>query len=543
MRNRLIRRANKKISVGSAATLLVITALIGQVLGFLRIKFVNANFDALGPGSTDAFFAAFKIPDFFFYTVAAGALGVAFIPVLADKLEQGDRKAAWDLSSSLLNLLAIIMAFVGVILFVFAEPLIKHVVAPTMEPQQLHNAVIMMRLVAFNPLLFTIAGILTSAQQTVGRFFFYAIAPLTYNVSIIMAAIMFSTAGSSNGGPGGLGLVGLGVGALVGAILQLLVVIMGMGGMNFRWRPKINWKNPGFRKVLTQLPPRSVDQGIDSINSIVETNFARRLGTGYLSYYENAYTLHTAPILLIGSTISTAAFPRMTERLAQGRKDLFRLEFLQILRIMIWITVPVVVVCFFARGYLARIIFSRDAPEIAAIFGFLCAAIFFRVIYSIISRYFYAQKDNWTPLAVSIFAIALNIYLAWQLSKPFNYGVAGLAMAQSIVAASEVVILFGIMLIKDHKLFDRHFWSGIWQIMSITGFTIVVAYIMVQIFPLQTSDVGFAILGFKLFAITTVTGAVHVGLSYLFGLEEAGPVVRKAKQYSRMVLKPINIDW
>lgn len=521
----------------------MVTALVGQVLGFLRVKFVNSNFDALGPHSTDAFFAAFKIPDFFFYTVAAGALGVAFIPVLADRLEAGDRKGAWDLCSSLLNLLAVTMAFVGVILFVFAEPLIKHIVAPTMEPQQLHNAVVMMRLVAFNPLLFTIAGILTAAQQTVGRFFFYAVAPLFYNVSIIISAIVFSSVGTNHGGPGGLGLVGLGVGALVGAILQLIIVFFGMGGMKFNWRPRINWSSASFRQVLVQLPPRSVDQGIDSINSIVETNFARRLGTGYLSYYENAYTLHTAPILLIGSAISTAAFPRMTERLAQGRKDLFRKEFLQVLRVMIWITVPITVVSFFARGYLARIIFSRDAPEIAAIFGFLCAAIFFRVIYSIVSRYFYAQKDTWTPLFVSIFAIALNIVLAWQLSRPYNYGVAGLAMAQSIVAASEVFILFGIMLIKDHKLFDKHFWSGIWQILSITGFSIVAAYIMVSIFPLQSGDTGFVALGFKLGLITLVTGVVHVGLSYVFGLEEATPVIRKLRQFAGLALKPIRIDW
>ncbi len=545
VKSKLFSRANKKISLSGAATLLVATALIGQVLGFLRVKFVNANFDALGPHSTDAFFAAFKIPDFFFYTVAAGALGVAFIPVLADRLEAKDRQGAWELSTSLLNLLAIAMALVGLILFVFAEPLIRYVVAPDMvnEPQQLHNAVMIMRLIAFNPLLFTIAGILTATQQTVGRFFYYAIAPLFYNVCIIVSANLFSTVGASNGGPGNLGLVGLGVGALVGAVLQLVVVLFGMGGLRYRWRPVIKFKSPEFRKILRQLPPRSIDQGIDSINSIVETNFARRLGTGYLSFYENAYTLHTAPILLIGSAISTAAFPRMSERLAQGRRDLFRKEFLQILRIMIWITVPIVVISFFARGYLARIIFTRDAPEIAAIFGFLCAAIFFRVVYALVSRYFYAQKDTWTPLFVSIFAIALNIYLAWQLSRPDSYGVAGLAMAQSIVAAAEVFILFSIMLFYDRKLFDREFWGGVWQIMSVTGFSIGAAYIMVKIFPLQTTDVGAVALGIKLAAITAVTGAVHLGLSYMFGLEEAQPVIRKLKHYGRLVLKPVNIDW
>ncbi len=544
MKSRLLSRANKKLSLATAAWLLAATALVGQVLGFLRVKFINANFSPYGPESTDTFFAAFKIPDFFFYTVAAGALGVAFIPVLADRLERSDRKGAWQLSTSLLNLLAIVMGIVGVILLVFAEPLIG-LIAPTMRvehPEQFHNAVIMMRLVAFNPLLFTITGILTATQQVVGRFFFYAIAPLFYNMSIIVSALIFSNAGDNNGGPWGLGILGLGVGALAGAILQLLVVFFGMGGLNYRWRPNIRF-TPDFRKILRQLPPRSVDQGMDSINSMVETRFAQKLGPGYLTFYENAYTLHTAPILLVGSAIATAAFPRMTERLAQGRRDLFRKEFLQVLRTMIWISVPMVVFYFFARAYLARIIFTDHAPEIAAVLGFLCGAIFFRVVYAIVSRYFYAQKDTWTPLFVSIFAIALNIFLAWQLSQPTSYGVAGLAMAQSIVAATEVFILCVIMLVKDYKLFDKTFLSGVWQIVSVTGFSVVATYIMVQIFPLRASDVGFITLGVKLGLIAGVTAAVHVGMSFLFGLEEATPVVRRIKQFGKLVLRPVKVDW
>lgn len=533
---RIINRANKKISLGGAAFLLAATTLIGQVLGLLRVKFINANFD----GSTDVFFAAFKIPDFFFFTIAAGALGVAFIPVLAERLEKSDRKGAWELSSSLLNLLAVLMAIVGVVLIVFAEPLIG-LITPHMRetnPEHFRDAVMIMRLIAFNPLLFTLTGILTATQQVVGRFFFYAVAPLLYNSTIIISAVVFSQASGS----GGLGVVGLGVGALIGAVLQLLVVLFGMGGLKYRWHPKITFSND-FKVILRQLPPRSIDQGMDSINSMVETRFADRLGHNYITYYENAYTLHMAPILLVGSAISTAAFPRMTERLAQGRRDLFRKEFLQILRIMIWITVPVVVVVFFARAYLARMIYTDHAPEIAAILGFLCLAIFFRVVYAIVSRYFYAQKDTWTPLFVSILAIGFNIILAWQLSRPENYGVSGLAMAQSIVAASEVTVLLGIMLFKDHRLFDRHFVSGVWQIMSVTGFSVVATYFMVKLFPLQATDTGFITLGFKFGLITLVTATVHLSLSHLFGLEEAEPVVAKLKQFGRLILKPVKIDW
>ena len=526
-RTRLISRANKRISLGNAAALLIVASLLGQLLGFLRTRLVNANYSALGPESTDAYFAAFKIPDLFFFTVAAGALGVAFMPFLADKLAKNDRKAIWDLSNSLLNLLAIVMFFVGIIIFVFAEPLIRYIVAPTMSEDQVHNAVTIMRFVAFNPLLFTISGILTSVQQTFGRFFFFAVAPLFYNGSVILSIYIFQDS---------LGLIGLGVGALLGAILQLLISLFGFLGLRYRYKRTIKWVNPDFRQILKQLPPRSLDQGIDSINSVVETNLARRLGEGKLSYYENAFVLHTAPTLLIGTTISSAAFPRLNDRLAQGRSDLFRRDFLQILRLIIWLTLPVSVIAYFARGYLARLIFANDAPQIALILGFFTGAILFRTIYALVSRWFYAQKDSRTPLYVSIFAIALNIVLAYLLSRPDAYDVAGLAMAQSFVAAAEVVILFAVMIMRDRKLLDKEFWSGLYRILSVTGFTLIAAYIMVSLFPLNSTDRGFITLGAKLSAITAVTLAVHIGMSALFSLDEVKPVMRKIK---KAILMPI----
>src|ERR1051326_763448 len=116
--NKWLTRANEKISLGGAAALLIVAALFGQVLGFLRTQIINGNFNSPTHVNTDAYFAAFKIPDFFFYTIAAGALGVAFMPFLADKLEHGDRRAIWQLTSGLLNLLGIIMAAVGIILLI-----------------------------------------------------------------------------------------------------------------------------------------------------------------------------------------------------------------------------------------------------------------------------------------------------------------------------------------------------------------------------------------------------------------------------------------
>ncbi len=527
--NRLLRRANKSFSVGGAAMLLVSAALLGQMLGFLRTKLINANYSALGPMSTDTYFAAFKIPDFFYLTLAAGALTVAFMPILADHFEKGDRKGAWDIASSLFNLLAVIMFFVGVVILIFAKPLLHYIVAPGLTPEQLHNSTTIMRLICFNPLLFTLSGILMGVQQTIGRFFFFAIAPLFYNLAIIISIFIFKD---------NIGIVGLGIGALIGAIIQFLVSLIGMTGMNFKYHMKIKWRQKDFQKVLRQLPPRSLDQGIDSINSIVETNFARRLGEGNISYYENAFTLNNAPIMLIGGTVSTAAFPRLTERLAQGRTDLFRRDFLRVLRILIWLALPVAVLSYFTRGYLARLIFTRDAPEIALVFGFLAGAMFFRIIYLILSRYFYAQKDTITPLVVSIFAIILNFYLAYTLSRPTAYGIAGLALAQSFVAAFEVFILTAAMVIRDRSLFTIDFMNALVKMLSVTGFAVVISFVMISFFPLTIGDTGAVTLGGKLLAISATTLGVYVAMSAIFGLEEAKLVMARLR---RIILRPVKV--
>lgn len=516
--------------MGSAATLLIVVALLGQLLGFLRNRLISTNFTVHDPGASDAFFVAFQIPDFFFYVIAAGALGVAFIPILAERLHANDRKGLWELTSSLLNTLAIVMACVSVLLFIFAKPLI-HILAPHLPADHLQEAVSIMQIIAFNPLFFALSGILTSVQQTMGRFFFFAIAPLVYNLAIIFSIYLFKD---------NIGIVGLGYGALIGALLQLGVARLGLWGMGFQWHPKILWKNQHFRSVLRQLPPRSLDQGVDQLNSIVETNRAQALGVGPVSHYNFALTLQNVPIMLIGTSIATAAFPKLTERLAANRPDLFRKDFLSILRVIIWLAVPTVIAVYFCRGYLARLITGDAAPEVSLILGFLTVSILFRIMYAMISRWFYAQKDTKTPLYVSVFAITLNIILAFSLATRDGYNVAGLAMAQSITAAAEVLVLVFIMLWRDHKLFDANFFGGLLKIASVSGFSIIAAYTMVRFLPLTLADRGIITLGLKLGAIGSVTFVTHILISGLFGMDEARPIFKWLK---RLMLRPVKVEY
>jgi peptidoglycan biosynthesis protein MviN/MurJ (putative lipid II flippase) len=226
----------------------------------------------------------------------------------------------------------------------------------------------------------------------------------------------------------------------------------------------------------------------------------------------------------------------MNNRLAQGRPDLFRKEFSRILRGMIWVAAPVSIVSYFIRGYLARLIFSQNSPQIAIIFGFLTLSIFATTLYTLISRWFYSQKDTITPLLVSVFAVLLDITLVNILARPSTYGMSGLAITQSIVAASEVTVLGIIMIIRDRKLFDYDFVRAIGRIMSVTGFSAAAGFIMVQFLPLGISDRGIVTLGGKLALIFGVVAVVHLTMSALFGLDEAKAVFKRLRQ---IILQPI----
>jgi peptidoglycan biosynthesis protein MviN/MurJ (putative lipid II flippase) len=140
---------------------------------------------------------------------------------------------------------------------------------------------------------------------------------------------------------------------------------------------------------------------------------------------------------------------------------------------------------------------------------------------------------------VSLFTIALNILLAYYLSKSTNYGVAGLALAQSLVAMVEVIVLMGIMVMRDHGLLDMKFWGGCARILSVTGFSVIAGFVMITLFPLGKLDQGILTLGTKLGLISAVVFSVHIAMSGLFGLDEARPIFVRLR---RLVYKPVRLE-
>ena len=524
----VVARANKRLTLQLAATLLAGSTLISLLFGFFRMRLLNGTYYDTYKTGYDAYIAAFTVPDFLFFILVSGALSVTFIPVFNQRMASGNKKSAWELSTSMVNFMAMITLVASVLIIIFADPLVRYIVAPGLDESGMSLAISMTRVIAVNPFLFAIATVIASIQQAVGRFTFYALAPILYNIGIIIGITVF-TGGVSIFGwqvfEGGI--MGVALGVVLGAIMQLVVSSIGLLGLGFDYRFKIYWKNKGFRKVLSLLPARSLDQGMDFLVGIVETNVASRFAAGTLAAYNQATTLHMAPINMIGVVISTAAFPKMTERLSQGRPDLFKSELQTVLRVIVWLAMPVAVVTYFTRGYLVNFIKNGGDALMAGLLGALVVAILFRSIYYIAARSFYAQQDTKTPLYISIFAISLNIGLAIWFSLELGMGAYGLAYAQSIVAVVEVLILFVVMSRRIKGLFDAKLLNAFTKMAIASTVTGIISYVAVQLFQLQSADQSFLATFPKFMTIIFISAFAYLGLSKYFKLEEANPVINR----------------
>ncbi len=530
MVKKFLVRANQKVSFGWAATLLAGSSMIAQVLGLLRDRFLYGSF-GLESSQVAAFKAAFTVPDFMFFILISGALSVTFIPIFNERYIKGNKKSAWELSASLLNMFALLTFCASVLILIFAEPLVKYVVAPGLDEHTTFLAVSMMRIIAVNPLLFSISSVFAAMQQAVGRFFFVSLAPSFYNLSIIMGVVFLAPR---------FGIMGVAFGVVVGSVIQLLVSVLGLAGLGFEYSPRIFWRNLGFRRLLKILPARSADQGMDYFNNIVEINLASRLGTGAIGAFSAANTLHNVPITLIGVALSTAAFPRMTERLAQGRPDLFKKELAGLIRLVIWFALPAVTVTFLMRGYLIRLLAGDGQATAAAVLGVFAWAVMFRALYHVLSRSFYAQQDIKTPLYVSIFAISLNVVLAVWLARPSQYGLIGLPLAQTIVAMVEVAILVTILLRRFPGTLNRVFLGAMWRMLSAFGITFWVTWILRrELFELGADDRGFLTIVPKLGLLCSIVLLVYIIVSWLFKLEEVEPIIAKLRT---ILFKPIRLQ-
>ncbi len=521
-----ITRINRRSTSISAAAIIISTSyLASRLLGLLRDRLLVAHF-GIGP-LTDAYTAAFRLPDLLFTLLVSGAFTVAFIPVFSAHMEKDQAQEAWDLSSSLLNLLCIGTLILGVAAFIFASPLMR-LFTPGFDPYRHNVAVHLTRIMLITPFLFAISSVLGSVAQAFNRFVVFALASVFYNIGIIFGILVLAPHHS---------IYGVAIGVVIGAGLQALLQTVGLLGLGYRYHLTLNIRNRDVRRVVLLMIPRSIDQGIDQFNYIIETIIGSRLSTGSLAALYYANNLNNVPLVLIGNSIATAAFPRMAARMASGALEGLIRDFVVNARLILFLVIPSAVVTVLMRGYIVRLLYGFGNATTANTLGWFAGTIVFSSLFFLVSRVFYSMQDTRTPLYTSMVAIVLNVILSFWLAHRF--GVVGLAMAQSTVAAFETTILVIILRQRLHQIGLREIWRGLWRMLIAGAIMAGLTYIMVAaVFPLYRSDVGITVVGSKFVALIAIAAASYLVPCYLLRLREAHLFIGKLKA---QILKPLNL--
>lgn len=538
----VVSLANTKLSVKTAAIVIASSTLISALLGIFRDRWLNSMYYDTYPAGLDAYTAAFTVPDFLFFIITSGALAVTFVPVFNQRLVNGNKKSAWELSTSTLNFLALISFVASILIMIFADPLVRYVVAPGLNESAMSLAINMMRVIAINPFLFSISTVLSSMQQAVGRFIFYSLAPALYNVGIIIGILVFTNGINIFGiqlfeG----GIMGVAIGVVFGALLQLAVSIIGLVGLGFDYNFKINWRNQGFRKVLKLLPSRSADQGIEYVMGIVNTNLASRMGEQAIRAYQQASSLHSMPVNLVGVAISTAFFPKLSEEAGRGDQAEFRRTYRSALNTIILISLPIAIIAFFTRGYVVNFIKNGGDPKIASVLGAFVVAIITQSMYHIVARGYYAKQNAKIPLIISVAAFIVQVAFAVLLST-WGFGPEGLAYAASISAVFEVGMLLIIQNCRGNRLIDRSFWHTFLRMVIASAVAGFISWIMTKILPLRNTDNSFLSTFPKFCVISIVSLVVYVITCSLLKIAEIRPIIDRFNKilFRNVGAKPSN---
>jgi putative peptidoglycan lipid II flippase len=485
-----------------------------------------ASHFGIGP-LVDAYTAAFRVPELLFTLLVSGAFAVAFIPVFTAHLQKEEQDEAWEVSAILLNGLVLGTLVVGILAFIFANPLTT-LVAPGFDPYRHDLTVHLTRIMLVTPLLFAVSSVWGSIQQSFGRFVFFAIAGVFYNLGIIFGILFLSPSHS---------IYGVAYGVVIGAVLQALIQVMGLAGLGYRYHFNFNLRHKSVRKVVTLMLPRSVDQGIDQLNYMVETIIGSRLAPGSLTALYYANNLKNVPLVLIGNSIATAVFPRMAARAAKGSMEKLVRDFVLNARLILFLVIPAATIAVLMRGYIVRLLFGFGDATTANTLGWFAGTIVFQALFFLISRMYYAMQDTKTPLYTSLAMIGVNVILSFVLSDWF--GVVGLAMAQSIVSAIEALLLLFILSGRLGTLGLPEIWRGLYRMLLANAIMAGVVYPFVAVLlPLYKADVGFSIVAPKFFVIVVVAAITYLIPCYLLDLREARQFIERFKD---QVLRPLNL--
>lgn len=424
-------------SVALAAGFLMVATLLSRILGFVREMAVTQVFGRTA--TTDAFFAAFAIPDLMYNLLVGGALGAAFIPVFTEYLARDQEKEAWYVASSFLNVIVALLSLFAVFGAIFA-PALAPLVAYEFKGEQYNLLVFLMRIM-FPAVFFTaLAGLEVGILNSYQKFRAAAIAPLLYNIAIIAAAYLLGRR---------MGITGLAIGVVVGAILNFSTQLPFVLRQNAGYRLFLfDFQHPGFRKMVALMLPTVIGLSVVQVNLLVNQNLASGLAAGSITALRLANRLMQLPLAIFAMAVATAIFPTVTRQVALGEMRAFRETMSLGLRSVFFVTLPAGAGLIALAAPIVRLLFERgeftavDTRATAYALIFYSLGLFGQSAIQVITRFYYALQDTRTPVTIALFSALLNIVLSVVFLNATSLQHGGLALAYSATSVANMLALF-----------------------------------------------------------------------------------------------------
>lgn len=436
---------NNAVSTGrklAAAAVIVILGTAGsRVFGYVREIAAAAYYGAGAEKS--AFDVAFLVPSTVQVLVAQAALSAALIPVFAGLLEKDRRDEAWLVARTIFTLITVLLGGLVVACIVFA-PWIMPVFAPGYrnDPEMMANIVGMSRLLFPTVLLLALTGVVISILNSYDHFTLPAIAPIFWNLIIILAIVF---------GHERLGIDALAWGVLLGTVLQLLMQLPWLMGKGGRLGFSLAWRNQNVRQVGALMLPVSLSLGLINLNGVVDVQFASFLGEGGVAAMNYAFRLYQLPEALFAITIGTVLFPTLSKLAARDDDEGFRSTVTLGLRIIFFILIPVSVFLLVMAEPLVRLAYqhgqfvSDDTSRVSSVLFFFAFGSAFSGGSALLTRGFFSLSRPWLPTSVAFVNLAVNALLNWLFIGPFDLGLGGIALSTSVVSIATFFVLLYLM--------------------------------------------------------------------------------------------------
>ncbi len=434
---RLLRlfRPSHQHTAFSATVLLMITMVLSRIVGYVREAYTAWAFGA-GP-TTDAYIAAFQIPDFLAYLVAGGTISITFISIYARFLAEKREEDAQKTFSVIITVMTLVLG-IGVVLAEIFAPQITRLMFHSFKPEQLDLCVRLTRVLLPAQIFFYVGGIVSAVLSSRRLFLFPALGPLIYNAFIILGGVTFSHS---------VGIASLAYGALVGTFVgPFLINAIGAARVGTGFSISFDVRNPAFREWVRMSIPLMVGVSLVSADDWILRYFASD-SAGAISHINYAKRLLQVPIAILGQAVGQASLPffahlfgekRMSEFADTVNGSVYRTAAAALLAtsLMMAAALPVIDLVYrLPHGHFAFV----DSQATATYFFWFSLSLVFWSAQGLYARAFYAAGNTLTPMVASSLITIASLPMYRALYHAFSS--VGLALASDLGITANCLVM------------------------------------------------------------------------------------------------------